>query len=86
ERARAVGRAAALLSDVFNPAVMVVTELSSVPHEGRPQEIRGAAEETPHVRDEPARIAVPRAGPAVPPQAAATVLLSRAVPNPFGTL
>ncbi|MFB7463022.1 hypothetical protein ACFCZ1_05860 [Streptomyces sp. NPDC056224] len=63
-----------------------MTELSSVPHEGRPEEIRGAAEEMPHVRSEPARIVVPHTGPALLPQAATTVLLSRAVQDPLGTL
>lgn len=86
ERARAVGRAAALLLDVFNPAIMVVTELSSVLHEGYLEEIRGAATEFSHVGDDPARIVVPHAGPAVLPEAAATVLLSRVFQDPFGTL
>ncbi|MGW7341825.1 ROK family protein [Streptomyces sp. NPDC054854] len=82
ERARAVGRAAALLLDVFNPAVMVVTELSSVLHEGYLDEIRGAATDRSHVCDEPGRIIAPHAGPAVLPQAAATVLLSPLFQDP----
>lgn len=86
ERARAVGRAAALLLDVFNPAVMVVTELSSVLHEGYLEEIRGAATALSHVCDDPERIVSPHAGPAVLPEAAATVLLSRVFRDPFGTL
>ncbi|MFJ7591992.1 hypothetical protein ACIQZO_32455 [Streptomyces sp. NPDC097617] len=49
ERARAVGRAAALLLGVFNPAVMVVTEPASVLDEGYLREIREAATELPHV-------------------------------------
>lgn len=84
ERARAVGRAAALLLDVFNPAVMVVTESASVLHEGYLEEIRGAAMELSHVCDDPKRIVVPHAGPAVLPEAAATVLLSRVFQDPFG--
>ncbi|MCX5193818.1 ROK family protein [Streptomyces sp. NBC_00249] len=75
ERARAVGRAAALLLDVFNPAVMVVTELSSVLHEGYLEEIRAAATSQSHVCADPGRIVAPHSGPAVLPVAAATVLL-----------
>ncbi|MFC9584325.1 ROK family protein [Streptomyces yangpuensis] len=86
ERARAVGRAASLLLDVFNPAVMVVTELASVLHEGYLEELRGAALELSHVCDDPERIVVPHAGPAVLPEAAATVLLSRVFQDPVGTL
>ncbi|MFJ6783919.1 hypothetical protein [Streptomyces yangpuensis] len=86
ERARAVGRAASLLLDVFNPAVMVVTEPVSVLHEGHLEEIRGAAPELSHVCDGPERIVVPHAGPAVLPEAAATVLLSRVFQDPVGTL
>ncbi|MCX4528602.1 MULTISPECIES: ROK family transcriptional regulator [unclassified Streptomyces] len=89
ERARAVGRAAALLLDVFNPAVMVITELSSVLHDGYLEEIReAAASASPTASPSegrtggpttpapaPSRIATPHAGPAVLPCAAATVLL-----------
>ncbi|MEU9233134.1 ROK family protein [Streptomyces subrutilus] len=82
ERARAVGRAAALLLDVFNPALMVVTELSSVLDEGCLAEIRTAATALSHVCDDPERIVVPYAGPAVLPGAAATVLLSRVFQDP----
>ncbi|MCX4696439.1 ROK family transcriptional regulator [Streptomyces sp. NBC_01408] len=75
ERARAVGRAAALLLDVFNPAVMVVTELSSVLHDGYLDEIREAAAALSRVHRDPGRVVSPYAGPAVLPGAAATVLL-----------
>ncbi|MGW5847833.1 ROK family protein [Streptomyces sp. NPDC055254] len=75
ERARAVGRAAALLLDVFNPAVMVVTELASVLHDGYLEEIREAAGALVHSGGGPQRIVSPSAGPAVLPGAAATVLL-----------
>ncbi|MFD3717722.1 ROK family protein [Streptomyces sp. NPDC058674] len=75
ERARHVGRAAALLLDVFNPAVMVVTELSSVLHDGYLDEIRDAAAVLSRVPGDPGRIVPPHAGPAVLPGAAATVLL-----------
>lgn len=75
ERARDVGRAAALLLDVFNPAVMVVTELSSVLHDGYLDEIRDAAAALSRTPGDPGRIVSPYAGPAVLPGAAATVLL-----------
>ncbi|MGW1773262.1 ROK family protein [Streptomyces sp. NPDC002104] len=72
ERARTVGRAAALLLDVFNPAVMVVAELASILHDGYLDEIRDAAGD--HDRYG-RRIVAPHAGPAVLPVASATVLL-----------
>nr|WSX49312.1 ROK family protein [Streptomyces sp. NBC_00974] len=72
ERARTVGRAAALLLDVFNPAVMVVSELSSVLDDGYLDEIREAAGDPERYGR---RIVAPHAGPAVLPVAAATVLL-----------
>ncbi|WP_329390532.1 ROK family protein [Streptomyces sp. NBC_01351] len=75
ERARAVGGAAAVLLDVFNPAVMVVTELSSVLHDGYLEEIRDAAAAISRTGSAPGRIVSPHAGPAVLPGAAATVLL-----------
>ncbi|WP_405978119.1 ROK family protein [Streptomyces sp. NBC_00158] len=84
ERARDVGRAAALLLDVFNPAVMVVTELSSVLHDEYLDEIRTAALERSRACDDPARIVAPHAGPAVLPQAAATVLLGPLFRDPAG--
>lgn len=83
---RAGGRAAALLLDVFNPAVMVVTEPSSILHEGYLEEIRGAATVLSHGCSDPERIVSPHAGSAVLPKAAATVLLSRVFRDPFGTL
>ncbi|MFD3696530.1 ROK family protein [Streptomyces sp. NPDC058646] len=73
-RARAVGRAAAPLLDVFNPAVTVVTELSSGLHDGYLDEIREAAAALSGVRRGPGRTVGPSAGPAVLP-GAATVLL-----------
>ncbi|AKL70307.1 MULTISPECIES: ROK family protein [Streptomyces] len=77
ERARNVGRAAALLLDVFNPAVLVIAELSSLLHEGYLEEIREAAAATKNAAPAPPapRIVTPHAGPAVLPCAAATVLL-----------
>ncbi|MFI5638234.1 ROK family protein [Streptomyces goshikiensis] len=77
ERARDVGRAAALLLDVFNPAVLVIAELSSLLHEGYLDEIREAAAATRNAAPAPPapRIVTPHAGPAVLPCAAATVLL-----------
>ncbi|MEV6572186.1 ROK family protein [Streptomyces sp. NPDC051577] len=82
ERARAVGRAAALLLDVFNPAVLLVSELSSILHEGYLAEIREAATAQSHVCDDPARIIGPHAGPAVLTQASATVLLGSLFQDP----
>ncbi|MEU9419301.1 ROK family protein [Streptomyces sp. NPDC048272] len=82
ERARAVGRAAALLLDVFNPAVLLVSELSSILHEGYLAEIREAATAQSHVCDDPARIIGPHAGPAVLTQASATVLLGPLFQDP----
>ncbi|MCX5072885.1 ROK family protein [Streptomyces sp. NBC_00513] len=81
-RARAVGRAAALLLDVFNPAVLLVSELSSILHEGYLDEIREAATAQSHVCDDPARIIGPYAGPAVLTQASATVLLGPLFQDP----
>ncbi|WP_328301317.1 ROK family protein [Streptomyces sp. NBC_00435] len=73
ERARTVGRAAALLLDVFNPAVMVVSELSSILQDCYLDEIREAAGDPDRYGR---RIVAPHAGPAVLPVAAATVLLA----------
>ncbi|MFB6519349.1 ROK family protein [Streptomyces sp. NPDC056401] len=73
ERARTVGRAAALLLDVFNPAVMVVAELASILHDGYLDEIRAAAGDPDRYGR---RIVAPQAGPAVLPVASATVLLA----------
>lgn len=73
ERARTVGRAAALLLDVFNPAVMVVAELASILHDGYLDEIRDAAGDLDRYGR---RIVAPQAGPAVLPVASATVLLA----------
>ncbi|MEV7611477.1 ROK family protein [Streptomyces sp. NPDC089799] len=85
DRARNVGRATALLLDVFNPAVMVVTELSSVLHEEYLEEVRTAAIAFSHVCTDPGRIVVPHAGPAVLPEAAATVLLGPLFTDPSGS-
>lgn len=73
ERARTVGRAAALLLDVFNPAVMVVSELASILDDGYLDEIRDAAGDQGRYGR---RIVAPHAGPAVLPVASATVLLA----------
>lgn len=69
---------------MFNPAVMVVTELSSVLHEGYLDEIRAAAVTRSHVCDDPGRIIAPHAGPAVLPQASAAVLLGPLFADPAG--
>ncbi|MFJ5551710.1 ROK family protein [Streptomyces sp. NPDC093225] len=75
ERARAVGRAVALLLDVFNPDLVVVTEQSSLADPDYLAEIRSSALEHSRVCDDPDRIVSPHAGPDVLAAASATVLL-----------
>ncbi|MGY0019872.1 ROK family protein [Streptomyces sp. YJ-C3] len=82
-RARAVGRSVALLLDVLNPDLVVITEQSSVLNSAYLEEIRGAAVDHSHVCDDPGRIVSPHAGPAVLPVAAGTVLLNRLFKNPL---
>ncbi|KOG15569.1 MULTISPECIES: ROK family transcriptional regulator [Streptomyces] len=86
ERARAVGRAVALLLDVLNPDLVVVTEQSSVLEPEYLEEIRGAAIDLSHVCDDPERIVSPHAGPATLPVAAGTVLLNPLFRRPFETV
>ncbi|MFG2427485.1 ROK family protein [Streptomyces sp. NPDC048590] len=76
ERARAVGRAVALLLDVVNPDLVVVTEHSSLLDPEYLEEIRGAAVDLSHVCQDPGRIVGPHAGTAALPVAAGTVLLN----------
>ncbi|MFJ3903806.1 ROK family transcriptional regulator [Streptomyces sp. NPDC090025] len=83
ERARAVGRAVALLLDVLNPDLVVVTELASLLEPRYLEEIQGAAVDLSHVCDDPGRIVTPSAGPAVMPVAAGTVLLNPLFRNPL---
>ncbi|MFI8962929.1 ROK family protein [Streptomyces sp. NPDC053493] len=83
ERARAVGRAVALLLDVLNPDLVVVTEHASLLEPGYLEEIRGAAVDLSHVCDDPERIVSPHAGPAAMPVAAGTVLLNPLFRNPL---
>ncbi|WP_329418156.1 ROK family transcriptional regulator [Streptomyces sp. NBC_01268] len=83
ERARAVGRAVALLLDVLNPDLVVVTEQASILDPEYLEEIRGAAVDLSHVCDDPERIVSPHAGPAVLPVAAGTVLLNPLFRNPL---
>ncbi|MEV7413901.1 ROK family transcriptional regulator [Streptomyces sp. NPDC089919] len=75
ERARSVGRAVALLLDVFNPDLVVVTEQSSLADPGTLAEVRAAALAHSRVCADPERIVTPHAGPDVLAAAAATVLL-----------
>lgn len=75
-RARAVGRAVALLLDVLNPDLVVITEQSSLLNAAYLEEIRGAAVDHSHVCDDPERLVGPHAGPGVLPVAAGTVLLN----------
>lgn len=86
ERARAVGRALALLLDVLNPDLVVVTELASLLDPCYLEEIRGAAVDLSHVCDDPERIVIPHAGPATMPVAAGTVLLNPLFRNPLQSL
>ncbi|MEU8759025.1 ROK family protein [Streptomyces sp. NPDC048659] len=83
ERARAVGRAVALLLDVLNPDLVVVTEQASVLNPDYLEEIRGAAVDLSHVCDDPERIVSPHAGPATLPVAAGTILLNPLFRNPI---
>jgi predicted NBD/HSP70 family sugar kinase len=83
ERARAVGRATALLLDVLNPDLVVVTEQSSLLDPDYLEEIRGAAVDLSHVCDDPERIVSPHAGPGVLPVAAGTVLLNPLFRSPL---
>ncbi|MFJ8128416.1 ROK family transcriptional regulator [Streptomyces hydrogenans] len=86
ERARAVGRAVALLLDVLNPDLVLVTEQASVLEPDYLEEIRGAAIDHSHVCDDPERIVSPHAGPATLPVAAGTVLLNPLFRRPIETL
>ncbi|WP_328317963.1 ROK family transcriptional regulator [Streptomyces sp. NBC_00388] len=83
ERARAVGRAAALLLDVLNPDLIVVTEYASLVDPGYLEEIRGAAVDLSHVCGDPERIVGPHAGTAALPVAAGTILLNPLFRNPL---
>ncbi|WUW19696.1 ROK family protein [Streptomyces sp. NBC_01463] len=83
ERARAVGRAIALLLDVLNPDLVVVTEHSSLLNPDYLEEIRGAAVDLSHVCHDPERIVSPHAGTAVLPVAAGTILLNPLFRSPL---
>ncbi|WP_405779958.1 ROK family protein [Streptomyces sp. NBC_00859] len=83
ERARAVGRAAALLLDVLNPDLIVVTEHSSLVNPEYLEEIRGAAVDQSHVCGDPGRIVSPHAGTAALSVAAGTILLNPLFRNPL---
>ncbi|WP_328908251.1 ROK family transcriptional regulator [Streptomyces sp. NBC_00234] len=85
ERARAVGRAAALLLDVLNPDLVVVTEHSSLVNPEYLEEIRGAAVDLSHVCEDPERIVSPYAGTAVLPVAAGTILLNPLFRSPLAS-
>lgn len=83
ERAHAVGRAAGLLLDVFNPDLMVVTETGLLFHADYLDEIRASAIAHTHVCDDPERIAIPHAGPAALLVAAATIVLNPLFKSPL---
>ncbi|MFI8992653.1 ROK family protein [Streptomyces sp. NPDC053542] len=86
ERARAVGRATALLLDVLNPDLVVITEISSARNPAYLAEIRGAAVDLSHVCDDPERIVSPHAGREAIPVAAGTVVLNPLFRRPLRTL
>ncbi|MEU9059467.1 ROK family transcriptional regulator [Streptomyces sp. NPDC048430] len=86
ERARAVGRAAALLLDVLNPDLVVVTEHSSLLNPDYLEEIRGAAVDLSHVCGDPERIVSPHAGTAALPVAAGTILLNPLFRSPLAAV
>jgi predicted NBD/HSP70 family sugar kinase len=83
ERAHAVGRATGLLLDVLNPDLVVVTEASSTLQPEYLEEIRAASIAHAHVCDDPDRIEVPHAGPAVLVVAAATIVLNPLFKSPL---
>ncbi|GGS39601.1 ROK family transcriptional regulator [Streptomyces parvus] len=83
ERARAVGRAAALLLDVLNPDLVVVTEHSSLLNPEYLEEIRGAAVDLSHVCRDPERIVSPHAGMAALPVAGGTIALNPLFRSPL---
>ncbi|MER6418733.1 ROK family transcriptional regulator [Streptomyces sp. NPDC001137] len=83
ERARAVGRATGLLLDVLNPDLVVITETSSTLQPEYLEEIRTAAIGHAHVCDDPDRIQIPHAGPAILVVAAATIVLNPLFKSPL---
>lgn len=83
ERARAVGRATALLLDVLNPDLVVVTEHSSLLDPEYLEEIRGAAVDLSHVCKDPERIVGPHAGMTVLPVAGGTIALNPLFRSPL---
>ncbi len=83
ERARAVGRATALLLDVINPDLVVVTEHSSLLNPEYLDEIRGAAVDLSHVCRDPERIVSPHAGMTVLPVAGGTIALNPLFRSPL---
>ncbi|WP_406388015.1 ROK family protein [Streptomyces sp. NBC_00887] len=86
ERARSVGRATALLLDILNPDLVVVTEHSSLLNPDYLEEIRGAAIDLSHVCRDPERIVSPHSGTAVLPVAAGTILLNPLFKSPLATV
>ena len=80
---RAVGRATGLLLDVLHPDLLVVTETSSTLQPEYLEEIRAAAITHAHVRDDPDRIQIPHAGPAILVVAAATIALNPLFRSPL---
>ncbi|MFJ6938718.1 ROK family protein [Streptomyces sp. NPDC101132] len=84
ERARAVGRALALLIDVVNPDLAVVTEQACLADPEYLEEVREQALAHSRVCGDPERIVTPHAGPDVLAVASATVLLHPLFADPAG--
>ncbi|MGP3970663.1 ROK family protein [Streptomyces sp. 6N223] len=82
-RARLVGRAAALLTDVLNPEVIVVTETSSMLNAEYLAVMGAELAERSHVCDDPGRLVGPHAGPAVLPVAGGTPALAALYRSPL---
>jgi predicted NBD/HSP70 family sugar kinase len=85
-RARLVGRAAALLTDVLNPEVILVTETSSMLNAEYLAVMGAELAEHSHVCDDPGRLVGPHAGPAVLPVAGGTPALAALYRSPLQAL
>ncbi|UCM91155.1 ROK family transcriptional regulator [Streptomyces marincola] len=83
QRAQHVGRAAALLTDVLNPDVVLVTETSSLLNPEYLEVMGAELAERSHVCDDPARLVGPHAGPAVLPVAGGAPALAALYRSPL---
>jgi hypothetical protein len=78
-----VGRAAALLTDVLNPEVIVVTESASLLNAEYLAVMGAELAERSHVCEDPGRLVGPHAGPAVLPVAGGTPVLAALYRSPL---